>query len=458
MTDQHVNGAGPAAGLDYWAEPAYLAPATADDDADYLRALETADPPPDSDRGAPTGPPLRFSTFAELADRVDQAGPRRWLIRGIWPAADYGVIGAEHKAQKTWTAIELAVAVAAGVPWLGAFAVDTSGPVILFAGEGGEGNIVRRVRAVCRTYGADPRSLRLHICTRAPHLNNAHHLALVAERIDAVRPALVIIDPFYLAAKGGRAAELFDMGALLEQPQHICQDHGAALVVVHHLNRKGQGPATSRLSGAGPAEWGRVLIGGEVKSRHTDRDTRATTVTTRLDVVGGEVPDQTIEVTRTIWADDPDDLDAPLHLKVEAERVDDDRGRRAGVDPDQLRVGEPDPDSAAGDWADPLRWPIPQDIRDLAVGGRGGKAVPHLAQYMRAHSSNPAGVGVSRAEAVRALRAQLRRADGTSLYRDETVIRRAWDRLLETGRLQARTKTPHGPALWVARDDDPGLA
>jgi len=455
-----VDGGWPSdPGVDYWADPGYLR--DLDRDAPGSDQHVAAPVPDDAEAGRPAGLPLQFSTFAELADRVDAAGPRRWLVRGIWPAQDYGVIGAEHKAQKTWTAIELAVAVAAGVPWLGTFPVDTPGPVILFAGEGGEGNIVRRVRAVSRAYQVDPHDLPLHICARAPHLNDQIHRALLAERVEALRPALVIVDPFYLAAKGAQAAELFSMGELLERAQHICQDHGAALVVVHHLNRKSQGPVTSRLSGAGPAEWGRVLIAGEVKTRSTDRATRATTVRTHWHIVGGEVPDQTIDVTRVIWSDNPDQLDSPMHLTVDAERIDDDRPRHSD-DPDQLRVDLDDTaargDSCAAgdaDWSDPLRWPVPQDVRDLAAGGRGGRAVLHLAQYMRAHSSNPAGVGVSRVEARNALRAQLIHGDGRPLYRDDTVIRRAWDRLLESGRLQPRTKRATGPALWEPREGDP---
>jgi hypothetical protein len=93
--------------------------------------------------------PLRFQTLADLCAEVDAAGPRRWLIRGIWPAGDYGVHGAEMKAQKTWNALDGAVSVASGTPWLNAFPIDDPGPVVVFAGEGGKQSIVRRLRAIC---------------------------------------------------------------------------------------------------------------------------------------------------------------------------------------------------------------------------------------------------------------------------------------------------------------------
>ena len=89
----------------------------------------------------PGGGQLAVHRFADLAREVDSRGPRRGLIRGIWPAGDYGVHGAEPKAGKTWNSIDLAVSVGSGTPWLGAVPIDTTGPVLVFAGEGGEGNV-----------------------------------------------------------------------------------------------------------------------------------------------------------------------------------------------------------------------------------------------------------------------------------------------------------------------------
>lgn len=90
---------------------------------------------------------------------------------------------------------------------------------------------------------------------------------------------------------------------------------------MHHHNR-GQGAGASRLSGAGPAEWGRVLISAEVKSRNVDREhARGSDVVTVLSVIGGEVPEQSLRVRRRIWADDPDDLDSPLHVLTETTDV-----------------------------------------------------------------------------------------------------------------------------------------
>jgi len=205
--------------------------------------------------------------------------------------------------------------VASGTPWLGALPVDNSGPVLVFAGEGGEEAIVRRIRAICAGRDLSAEDLPITICTRAPHLGDLAHLHLMRQQLEGQQPRLVVLDPLYLAAGGANGKDIYEMGRLLERPQHLCGDVGAALFVVTHYNRReGRGP--QRFTGAGPAEWGRVLIGAAVISRHTDRDTRATTVLTELDAIGGENPDLTFRLRRHIRADDPDDLGSPLHYDV----------------------------------------------------------------------------------------------------------------------------------------------
>ena len=262
--------------------------------------------------------PLEFSTLAELRARVTAAGPRRWMLRGIWPAGDYGIHSAEQKAQKTWTVVDLVVSVASHTAWLGSVPVDDPGPVLMFHGEGSEANILRRIDAVCASRGVDPDTLEIVICTRAPKLANQAHLDIMQEEIAAAHPRLVTLDPLYLAARGGKLGDLLDMGALLEGAQHVCQGAGASLFVAHHHNRQ-DGRGMRRISGAGAAEWGRVLITGDVISRHTNPVTHETTVVTELDVIGGEVHGGAWRVTRRIRAVDPDDLDSPLAYAVEAQ-------------------------------------------------------------------------------------------------------------------------------------------
>ena len=138
------------------------------------------------------------------------------------------MFAAEFKAGKSWSVADLAVSVASGTAWFGNFEVETPGPVLLFAGEGGPRKIARRFRAVCESRGIDPATLPIRVCMRVPHLTSEAAMALVADEIERHKPVLVIIDPLYLAARGARGSDLYEMGSHLEGIQVICQRHGSA--------------------------------------------------------------------------------------------------------------------------------------------------------------------------------------------------------------------------------------
>jgi hypothetical protein len=125
---------------------------------------------------------LEFLTIRELAARVVARGPRRYWLKGLWPSGDYGVYAGEMKTQKTWTTTDAVVSTASATPFLGYVAVDTPGPVLMFVGEGGEANVLRRGRAIADARGVELNDLPIHICARAPHLNNGAHLDLIRAR------------------------------------------------------------------------------------------------------------------------------------------------------------------------------------------------------------------------------------------------------------------------------------
>jgi hypothetical protein len=323
-----------------------------------VRTLPPRDDAPDDDhqdddtRGSSPGAfDFEWYTAAEHAAEVDAKPPAQYLVRGLLPEGDYGVLGAEKKAGKTWLSVDLAVSVGAGVPWLGAHPVDLAGPVVMFLGEGGKRKMLRRFRAVCEARGVRYEDLPVHLVFRAPHLTDADHLAAIAVGLERIRPVLVILDPLYLAARGANASQLNEMGAHLERIQHLAQHAGSALLVVHHWNKTGTGTGSSRMSGAGTAEWGRLLMSAGVVSKRTEPD-RSTSVILSVEVEGDEVPDTVFRVRRVVRADDPDDLNSPLHYAADVLDPDDDdqdAGELAGLSPAARRVLEVLRD-AGGDW------------------------------------------------------------------------------------------------------------
>jgi hypothetical protein len=272
---------------------------------------------------------LASSSYGEVAPRVAAAGEPRWLIQGLWPADAYGVLAAQEKAGKTWAALDLAVSVATGRPWLDHFACPSSGSVLVFLGEGGERATVRRIEAIATAKGIDPEQLadRLRLCFRVPRLaapGAGGELAAIQAELAAHPAALVVLDPLYLAAAGASGSNLYDMGAVLQAIQGVCQAAGCALLVVTHWNKTGDGRGADRISGAGPAAWARVICSVAVHYRGSDPE-GASTVLLGVELIGAEIADTRFRIRRRVRADDPADLGTPLSYSVEVLAADDDQ-------------------------------------------------------------------------------------------------------------------------------------
>src|SRR5215212_8718506 len=283
---------------------------------------------------------LAISTYGEVAARVAAAGEPRWLIQGLWPADAYGVLAAQEKAGKNWAALDLAVSVATGRPWLDHFACPSPGLVLVFLGEGGERATVRRIEAIATAKGVDSDQLaeQLRLCFRVPRLaapGAGGELAAIQVELEAHPAALVVLDPLYLAAAGASGSNLYDMGAVLQAIQGVCQQAGSALLVVTHWNKTGDGRGADRISGAGPAAWARVICSVAVHYRGSDPD-GASIVLLGVEVIGGEIADTRFRIRRRVFADDPADLGSPLSYSAEVLAAEDDQD----LDPDAAALSK----------------------------------------------------------------------------------------------------------------------
>ena len=138
-----------------------------------------------------TGFPTRSPSALEQRPLTQQ-----WLVAGLWGRQAVGIIGGEPKCGKSFLALDLAVAVAAGVPCLRRFETDQPGPVLMFAAEDA-GHIVRtRLQGIARAADADFASLDIAVIdvpvVRLDHRNDRQRLEHTVQRI---RPRLVLLDP-----------------------------------------------------------------------------------------------------------------------------------------------------------------------------------------------------------------------------------------------------------------------
>lgn len=306
---------------------------------------------------------LEVDDLADVAAAIDAAPPVGFLAEPVWPTDAYGVLGAEDKAGKSWAALDLAVSVAAGGEWLDRFPVRESGIVLVLYGEGGKRRLVRRLRAIARWKDVDLDDLPIRVAPRVPHLTASGDLDALQREVETCPPKLIVLDPLYLAARGARGSDLYEMGEHLENVQRIAEGVGSALLVVTHFNKTGDGRGPKRFTGAGPGAWGRVLVTADVVGRHTEEDTTATVATLDLAFTGDEIPDTNMRIRRRVWAEDPSDLASPL--RYELEEAEGERITPDGLTPAVARVLEildraesPMLVSAIGDATADDGWPL----------------------------------------------------------------------------------------------------
>jgi AAA domain len=214
---------------------------------------------------------LVVEDLGAVLDRVDDAGPPGWLIEGLWPSDAYGVLAAEDKAGKTWAILDLAVSVAAGRPWLGAYPCPQAGRVLVFLGQGNQRAIVRRLRAICAHKHLQVQELaaRIRLCFRVPRLTSGADLTAVAGELAAAPAALVIVDPLYLAVGvAGAGADLYAMGAVLARYSGGVSAGGGGAGGGDPLEQDRRGPRPQTHYRGRPGRLGPGLVLGRGRPPH----------------------------------------------------------------------------------------------------------------------------------------------------------------------------------------------
>lgn len=176
----------------------------------------------------------------EPAWRLDD-GPaqQRWLVDGLWSEEAVGIIGGEPKCCKSFLALDLAVAVAAGVPCLRRFAVSRPGRVLLYPAEDALHVVRRRLEGICAATATELDQLDVQVIT-APSLR----LDLDADRtrlddtVARLKPRLLVLDPFVRLHRIDENAS-GDVARVLAFLRDLQRRHAVAVAVVHHARKGG---------------------------------------------------------------------------------------------------------------------------------------------------------------------------------------------------------------------------
>jgi len=198
---------------------------------------------------------LPVSPAWRLAERDPEL---RWLVSQLWSQDAVGIVGGEPKCCKSFLALDIAVAVAAGLPCLRRFAVPHPGRVLLYAAEDAHPIVRRRLEGIATAAGVSLRDLDIQVIT-APSLR----LDLAADRVSLqeavarLQPRLLILDPFVRLHRIDENAS-GEVAPLLAYLRELQRRYALAVLVVHHA-KKGAGNVRAGQALRGSSEfhaWG----------------------------------------------------------------------------------------------------------------------------------------------------------------------------------------------------------
>ena len=187
-----------------------------------------------------------------------RAEEQRWLVKDLWSEGAVGIIGAEPKCCKTFLALDLAVAVAAGTPCLRRFPVSRAGRVLLYAAEDPLDMVRRRLEGICAASGLKLAELDIHVITEPTvRLDLEPIRRSLDETIAELKPRLLVLDPFVRLHRVDENAS-GEVAPLLAYLRELQRRHAVAVLVVHHA-KKGAGRVRAGQALRGSSEfhaWG----------------------------------------------------------------------------------------------------------------------------------------------------------------------------------------------------------
>jgi hypothetical protein len=165
----------------------------------------------------------------------------RWLVTGLWAEQAVGIVGGEPKCCKSFLALDLAVAVAAGAPCLRHFAVPHPGRVLLYAAEDALHVVRQRLEGICAAAGCRLADLDVQVIT-APtlRLDSAADRAALQRTVAQLAPRLLILDPFVRLHRIDENAS-GEVAPLLAYLRELQRAHGLSVLVVHHARKSAAG-------------------------------------------------------------------------------------------------------------------------------------------------------------------------------------------------------------------------
>ena len=174
-----------------------------------------------------------------------------WLIEHLWQMSAAGIIGGQPKCCKSWFGLEMAVAVASGMPCMGRFKVVKTGPALIYLAEDASDQVRGRIEGICRARSVALSSLDLLLITMPSlRLDSPDHQRQLRATIAAMRPRLLLLDPLVRLHRLDENSSR-EISGLLGYLRELQRKFDLAVILTHHSSKRERSRPGQGLRGSG---------------------------------------------------------------------------------------------------------------------------------------------------------------------------------------------------------------
>lgn len=177
-----------------------------------------------------------YRAHGHTADQVDSIPPPSWLVPGYIMTEGFTLLYGPPKNGKSYVALDLALAVVHGKPWLGHVALPVEPGAVLYLALEGMYETLRRAKAWCKHHGVEP-SDKLYAISGLRFYDDSINPALKAAIAAIPDLRCIVIDTLARAAVGLDENSARDQGFLVDRLDRLAEDAKVPVIAVHHTGK-----------------------------------------------------------------------------------------------------------------------------------------------------------------------------------------------------------------------------
>lgn len=215
------------------------------------------------DRNEATTPEAPSSAFdvMRMVDYVKGYGGDgvSWLVQDWLPDKSITFLVSPPESYKTWILLDLAVSISAGVPFLGSYEVNQTGPTLIIQQEDSHSGLTDRLALIVeQKMGMIPKldgdtwqvpgmpDIPIYVHpSRMLRFDNKKVIEELEKQIEIIKPKVIMIDPLYSTTAGvdNYMADLANQMMVLKTWR---DKYGCSFVIAHHSKKNLDPDSTAR--------------------------------------------------------------------------------------------------------------------------------------------------------------------------------------------------------------------